>query len=156
MRVVVDTNIAFSAILNTNSRIAGILLGPSRNLNFYATGHLLSELEEHREKLMKLSGYSVAEMDMVTQLVISRIRLIDVRLIPKKQYAKAFDLTHDIDVDDTEFVALAEHAKAMFWSGDRRLVNGLRKKGWTRCITTDELFKRVTDTGRNPKKSSGD
>jgi predicted nucleic acid-binding protein len=152
MRIVVDTNIAFSAILNTNSRIAGILFRPSKNVNFYPTEHLSYEIAEHRDRLLKLSGYTDAELDTVTQLVLSHIRLIDVRLIPRKQYAKAYELTHDIDVDDAEFVALAEHSKASFWSGDKRLVNGLRKKGWTRCVTTDELFERLTGSERRTKK----
>ncbi len=34
MRVVVDTNIAFSAILNSNSRISKIILQPKSKLNF--------------------------------------------------------------------------------------------------------------------------
>ncbi|MBD3750124.1 MAG: hypothetical protein IE931_11580 [Sphingobacteriales bacterium] len=48
MRIVVDTNIVFSAILNTNSQIAKILLQPRSKLNFYATQHLLSEINEHK------------------------------------------------------------------------------------------------------------
>jgi len=32
MRIVVDTNIAFSAILNTNSKIARILLQPTMDV----------------------------------------------------------------------------------------------------------------------------
>ncbi|MBE9460647.1 PIN domain-containing protein [Dyadobacter subterraneus] len=47
MRIVVDTNIAFSAILNTNSRIAQILLLPKSRLNFYSTEQLLTEISEH-------------------------------------------------------------------------------------------------------------
>jgi len=34
MRIVVDTNIAFGAILNTNSKIASILLYPKSKFNF--------------------------------------------------------------------------------------------------------------------------
>lgn len=44
MRVVVDTNIAFSAILNTNSKISRIILLPKSKLNFYSTGQLDQEL----------------------------------------------------------------------------------------------------------------
>lgn len=45
MRIVVDTNIAFSAILNTNSKIARILLQPKRKLNFYSTEQLSREIK---------------------------------------------------------------------------------------------------------------
>ncbi len=36
MRVVIDTNIAFSAILNTNSKISKIILQPKSKLNLYS------------------------------------------------------------------------------------------------------------------------
>lgn len=53
MRIIVDTNIAFSAILNTNSIFARIILQPKTKLNFYSTDLLLIEIDEHKEKLKK-------------------------------------------------------------------------------------------------------
>jgi predicted nucleic acid-binding protein len=58
MRIVVDTNIVFSAIVNTNSRIARILLQPRTKLNFYSTDQLLNEILEHKGKLRKIATYS--------------------------------------------------------------------------------------------------
>ena len=51
MKIVVDTNIAFSAILNTNSIISRIFLQPKSNFNFYSTDLLLLEIEEHKDKI---------------------------------------------------------------------------------------------------------
>ena len=52
MWIVVDTNIVFSNILNTDNKIADMLLPPKSNLNFYSTEQLLSEIKEHRTKYM--------------------------------------------------------------------------------------------------------
>lgn len=49
MRIVVDTNIVFSAILNSKSKIARILPQPKSTLNFYSTEQLLREIQEHKE-----------------------------------------------------------------------------------------------------------
>ena len=141
MRIVVDTNIAFSAILNTNSKIARIFLQPKSRLNFYSTEQLLSEIEEHKAKLQKISKYSDLELNRAILLITNRIRFINVKLIPRGIYQKAATLTFDVDIDDTEFVALTEHAKAKLWSGDKELFQGLRKKKWNKIITTDELNK---------------
>ena len=140
MRIVVDTNIAFSAILNTNSRIARIFLQPKTKLNFYSTEQLLTEIYSHTDKLRKISKYTDVELRNAVMLITDRIRFINAGLIPKEIYKRAEALTIDIDVDDTEFVALAEHIKGRFWSGDKKLLKGLREKKWTKAIMTDELY----------------
>lgn len=143
MRVVVDTNIAFSAMLNTDSRIARILLQPRNSITFYSTEQLSQEIEEHKEKIKKISSYSEDEFIRIKSLVTNRIRFINVRLIAKESYAFAESLTNDIDVDDTEFVALTEHMKGKLWSGDKALEKGLKRKGWNRLVTTAELFEKT-------------
>ena len=50
MRVVVDTNIVFSAILNSDSKISKIILQPKSKLNLYSTDQLEYELAEHWNK----------------------------------------------------------------------------------------------------------
>ena len=52
MRIVIDTNIVFSAILNTNSKIAQILLQPGSKVNFYATEQLLKEIASTKDMLV--------------------------------------------------------------------------------------------------------
>lgn len=109
MRIVIDTNIAFSAILNTNSKISRIILQPKSKLNLYSTEHLELELHEHWIKLKKVSKYSDTVLHKTSALIISKILFINVEFIPKELFIKAEDLTTDIDIDDTEFVALTEH-----------------------------------------------
>jgi predicted nucleic acid-binding protein len=143
VRVVVDTNIVFSAILNTNSKISRIILQPKSRLNLYSTSQLEYELAEHWGKLKKISKYSDIELQQVSSLIISRIRFINVELIPEKLFIKAEKLTRDIDIDDTEFVALTEHVRGRLWTGDKELIKGLRKKNWDYPLSTDELYKLI-------------
>lgn len=140
IKIVVDTNIVFSAILNTNSNIANVLLKPDSNFSFYSTSQLHTEIENHRSKIKKLSGYSDGELNRIIELVYQRIKFIDIGLIPKENYRMAVELTSNIDIDDTEFVALAEFIKGKFWSGDKKLISGLTKKGWGLLISLKELL----------------
>jgi predicted nucleic acid-binding protein len=143
MRVVIDTNIAFSAILNTNSKISKIILQPKSKLNLYSTKQLELELAEHWTKLKKISKYSEIDLHKTATLITSKIRFINVELIPRILFTKAEKLTSDIDIDDTEFVALTEHIRGKLWTGDKELIKGLKSKKWDKLISMDELYKII-------------
>ena len=140
MRIVIDTNIVFSSILNSNSKLARILLLPKSRFNFYSTEQLLAEIEQHKHKIKALTDFSDVELERIIKMITNKIRFINVRLISKENYQLAEALTKDIDEDDTEFVALTEQIKGKLWSGDKELQKGLIQKGWNKFITTDELF----------------
>ncbi|MEQ9098679.1 MAG: PIN domain-containing protein [Imperialibacter sp.] len=143
MRIVVDTNIVFSALLNADSRIARIILQPRSGLNFYSTHHLLTEIESHREKLRQLAGYTQEQYDDVFAQISNRIKILDVRLIPVALMKNALHLTRDVDVDDTEFIALTDHIKGKLWSGDKALISGMQAKGWDKFILSKDLLEIV-------------
>jgi predicted nucleic acid-binding protein len=143
MRVVVDTNIVFSAVLNTNSKIAKIILKPHSGLNFYATETLRDELFEHKNKLKKIAGYSETDFLKLSSLIISRVKFINVGFIPAKVLTKAASMMMSIDIDDTEFIALTEHVKGLLWTGDKNLVKGLSRVGWDKIISTNSLYLQI-------------
>ncbi|NBC82734.1 MAG: hypothetical protein GVY19_05060 [Bacteroidetes bacterium] len=143
MRIVVDTNIVFSAILNTDSNIAQIIMQPKTRLNFYSTEKLRFEINEHRDKILKLTDYSDHELNRMISLLTNKIRFININLISKDIYNKAENLTSDIDIDDCEFIALTDHIKGKFWSGDKRLIKGLLTKKWDKFIGTEDIYKLI-------------
>jgi predicted nucleic acid-binding protein len=140
MRIVRDTNIVFSAILNTQGKLSRIILQPKSRLNLYTTSFLYQELSKHKAKLISISKYSEIEFQRAFDLITQKIKIINFDLIPKKYYEIAYKLTSDIDENDIEFVALAEHIKAKLWTSDHALIKGLKKKNWNRIITTKELY----------------
>ena len=141
MRIVIDTNIIFSAILNSNSKISKIILHPKSKFHFYSTNILEQELIKHKSKLLKLTNYSESELSFMIRLFLSKIKLIDVEIIPTKLLINAENLTYDVDIDDTEFIALTNHISGKFWSGDKELIRGLSHKNWKKFISTNELYK---------------
>ena len=147
MRIVVDTNIAFSAILNTNSKIAQIILQPKSRLNFYSTDLLIDEIQEHRTKLKHLANLTDLDLNRSISLIVRKIRFIDAKLIPVNVLISAQKLLTDIDIDDTEFVALADHIHGKLWSGDKVLQEGLKQKKWTKFISTTELYAKIYKIG---------
>ncbi len=145
MKIVVDTNIVFSALLNTESSIAKILLHHNKNVEFYSSGFLKTEIRNHWQKLLKLTNLSEESLIELEELVTQRITFIDERLIPKKTFLDAQKLLKDIDENDSIFVALNDLLKGHLWTGDKQLYTGLKSKNYNRILFTQEVTKLIDE-----------
>jgi predicted nucleic acid-binding protein len=141
VKFVVDTNIAFSAILNTESTIGDLVMNSRGVLEFHACDTLRSELKKHRPKLLELSNMSEEQLDQSIFQITSCLTFTNEALIPFDFWAKAANLVRDVDMNDIAFVTLAEFLGIKLWTGDKELMKGLARKGYTNFITTDELYK---------------
>jgi predicted nucleic acid-binding protein len=145
MNIVIDTNIFFSGMLNTNSQIANIILGTQKSINFYSVQHLQIEIQQHASKLQNLAGYSDMEFSRIYDIFASRIKFINEQLIPSEILKGAYNLCYDIDEDDIIFIALTEFINGYLWSGDKKLKQGLINKNWNKFISTSDIFQYLKD-----------
>ena len=63
MKIVVDTNIVFSALLNPVSTISDLILNSSQSFDFYSPTSILSELRNNQQKLLKISCLKESELE---------------------------------------------------------------------------------------------
>lgn len=140
MKFVVDTNIAFRAVLNTESKIGDLIMNSHGILEFHACDTLRSELKKHRPKLLELSKMSEEQLDQSEYQITNCLAFTNEALIPYEFWIKAANLVRDVDMDDIAFVTLSEFLSIKLWTGDKELMKGLAKKGYTNFITTDELY----------------
>ena len=140
IKIVVDTNIVFSGILNSTSGIGKTLINPSKHFEFYSCDFLRVELFKHRKKILSHAKISEEELKELESLITHNINFINEILIPEKIIHSTELLLKDIDINDTTFVALTILLKAKLWSGDNKLVKGLRKKNFNNLISTNELY----------------
>jgi predicted nucleic acid-binding protein len=140
VKIVVDTNIVFSAMLNSTSRIAQILITSKTHFQFYSCGFLKTELTRHQKKLQKLTRLTLEELEELQQLITENITFIHEGLLPEKTVIATETLLKDIDINDTLFVALSKNLKAKLWTGDKELIKGLKNKKFKDVITTGELL----------------
>lgn len=141
MIIVVDTNIVFSAILNTNSAIGDLILNSGKIFQFRSCNYLIKELDNHWEKLKKISNLSNSELSETRHLIYKNIVFIGEQQIPSQYRINAYELVKDIDVKDVAFIALNEFQKSILWTGDKILINGLKRKGYDSIISTKDLIK---------------
>ena len=149
MKIIVDTNIVFSAILNSNSRIGKILLNSKAHFQFFTCHYLRIEIKRHRNKLLKLTKLSEDQLSELQELITQHITFIDERLIPQDLLVKIETQLKAIDPDDTIFVALAKHLEGKLWTGDLQLYNGLKAKRFKDIILTSELSLLLDDLERD-------
>lgn len=148
MRIIVDTNIVFSAILNSNSRIGKILLNSKAHFQFYSCNYLRTEIQRHHSKLLKLTKLTESKLDELKGLITHNITFIDERLLPQELLLKTEILLKSIDPNDTPFVALTKHLEGRLWTGDMQLYNGLKSKRFKEIILTAELSLLLDDLER--------
>ncbi|WP_153795841.1 PIN domain-containing protein [Foetidibacter luteolus] len=145
MKIIVDTNIVFSAILNSNSRIGKILLHSKDHFQFFTCSYLKVEIQRHRNKLLKITKLTEELLLELEELVTQHITFIDERLIPQDLLIKTEAQLKSIDPDDTVFVALTKHLEGKLWTGDMQLYNGLKAKRFKDIILTSELSLLLDD-----------
>lgn len=129
MRVVVDTNIAFSALAAGCDDLAVRLLSPAE-VEFYASRFLLAELFKHKDRLLAATRLPEEKLIEAFHELIEALRLIEAASIPIGIWMQARRLCDGVDLKDTPFVALALHLDAQLWTDDQELKTGLRAKGF--------------------------
>ena len=85
---------------------------------------------------------SIEQVDMSIRQVLKNIDLISPEAISELHWDSAFQLTSDIDEKDMPFVATAFGIGGIVWTGDKKLINGLRKKDFQDIISTSELIEQ--------------
>jgi predicted nucleic acid-binding protein len=145
MKIIVDTNIVFSAILNSNSRIGKILLNAKEHFQFFTCNYLKAEIQRHRNRILKIAKLTEEQVLELEELVTQHITFIDERLIPQDLLIKTEAQLKSIDPDDTIFVALTKHLEGKLWTGDMQLYNGLKAKRFKDIILTSELSLLLDD-----------
>ena len=130
MVVVIDTNIVFSMLLAKGLQLRESLFDERRE--FYAPNFVMVEIFEKKEKLLKYSRLSETELYELMYRIFGRIKFVNEYAISRGSKTKAYELCKGIDEDDTPIIALAIELDGEVWTGDKVLVEGLKKKGFDR------------------------
>ena len=144
MKIVVDTNIVFSAILNSSGHIGRILIYPRQRFEFYSCDFLKEEIKNHYDKLKRLTALDDEPLNELINLCTKRIQFINHSILPPKDWNFAANLLAKSDLKDAPFLALSKHLKARLWTGDKQLHRSLAKQGFQHyTIATSSLLNRI-------------
>lgn len=143
VKLVVDANILFSAVLKNDGVVAETFRAVSDLGTLIAPAYIADELIRLRPKMARAAGRTTDEVERLQRWTLSQVKLIAEDVISQKHWIKAVELVGNVDENDTPYVALALAYRCPIWTGDKKLVTGLRKKGFELVMTTEELRKKL-------------
>ena len=140
-KIIVDTNIIFSCLLNSQGTIGDIIFNSENILSFYSNQYMHFEIRKHWNKLLKVSKLTDTDLQTGYDKMLTKLTFINEELIPITDWKKAENLVIDIDLDDTDFVALTRYLKGGLWTGDQLLYDGLKAKRFRTVYNTRDMIK---------------
>jgi len=140
VKIVVDANIIFSGILNSNGKIGDLLINSYPLFSFIAPNFLRTEIYSQYDKLLKISKLTLEQLFEAEYHIYKSITFISEEQVSEKKWLFANELVYDIDPKDIVYIAFAQQFNCKLWTGDKELINGLAKKEYHNILTTDDLF----------------
>jgi predicted nucleic acid-binding protein len=121
-KIIVDTNIIFSCLLNSQGTIGDLLFNSDNIFDFYSSQYMRFEIRKHWNKLKKISKLTDVEIETAYDKMLTKPTFINEELILQSDWQKAETLVSGIDIDDADFVALTRYLKGSLWTGDKPLI----------------------------------
>ncbi len=140
-KIIVDTNIIFSCLLNSQGTIGDLIFNSVNVFDFYSNNYLRFEIRKHWNKLKKISGLTDGELETAYDKLLTKLTFINEELIPQSDWEKAETMSSDIDIDDSDFVALTRFLKGGLWTGDKPLYDGLKAKRFRAVYNTQDMIR---------------
>ena len=140
MKIVVDANIVFSGILNSNGKIGDLLINSCPFFSFIAPDFLRAEIHIHYDKLLKISKLALEQLLESEYHIYKSVTFVSEEQISEESWVFASELVADIDPKDIVYIAFARQFDCKLWTGDKKLIDGLAKKNYHNIWTTDDLF----------------
>ena len=139
MNLVVDTNIIISLLITPSGTIADLIFNKLNKSYLVSPRFMFDELLDKSRKIQKITGYTSKDLTELFYIIRETIEFIDDELITIENQKKAWQLVQDIDKKDLMFVALSLQTDYRLWTGDLKLIKGLKKKGFINITDTNEL-----------------
>ena len=140
-KIIIDTNIIFSCLLNSQGTIGDLIFNSEEIFEFYSNQYMRLEIYKHWNKLLKISKLTELELETAYDKMLPKLTFINEEIIPQSDWKQAETLVADIDLDDSDFVALTKFLKGSLWTGDKPLYIGLKAKRFKTIYNTNDMIK---------------
>lgn len=136
MRIVIDSNVLFSALIR-NSFTRRLIL--EYDGLFLFPEFIFEEMENHKQELLQKSKMDEKDFNDLLELILRKVVIVPKEVLDP-HYNEAYGLAKDIDVNDVLFFACAlAYQNSVIWSDDK----ALKRQSKVRVINTKEMAKFI-------------
>ena len=139
MIIVVDTNIKVSASVDSKSELFSLIIDNSTKIDFVTPEFSLKEIQLNRENIYRKAKKYLAIFKSNLQYLLSHITVLSDDELTETNIQDADNLSNKIDMDDTIFIAFSLALNCLLWTGDRQLMNGVKRAGFQHIISKKEF-----------------
>lgn len=136
---IVDANVLISIMISGKSYYKPILTF----FNFYTPDFVFEEIEKYKLTILEKTRLNLQEFQRFTFFVFNKVSVIPRIVISNDAIEKALELTHDVDIKDLSYVALAIELDYVLLTRDKHLVKGVKKKGFRKIMTFEDFLTSV-------------
>jgi predicted nucleic acid-binding protein len=137
MRIILDSNIILSALIKSG-KTRTILTTPTNE--FYTIEFAIQEIRKYKTLVLKKSGLTKEEFEIMLSLIMDNIQIIEKQLI-KSKINEAKKLMEKIDPKDVPILACAlAIPNDGLWSNDKHL----KKQPKAKVYNTKEIIDVIT------------
>ena len=139
MKVVVDSNIIISGLINSAGTEFALLANRNNVMEFFSSRLIITETSKRFKQISSFTKNDESEIKLQFYNIIDTFKVIDESKIDHKNLDKGALLIKNLDRNDYLFLAVTIHCNALLGTGDMKLFRGLRRKGFNNIISTREL-----------------
>ena len=134
-KYVIDANILFSALIGSRTFYLDVI----KNFDLYTPDFVLKEIEKYEALILKKTRLTKPELNSFLIRLFKGITILPAIVIDKESRKEAFELCRGVDEKDTPYIALAIQLDIPLLTNDKKLFNGLKKKGFSNIILFEEI-----------------
>jgi predicted nucleic acid-binding protein len=133
---VVDANVLISILISGKASYKPILTF----LDFFTPDFALEEIEKYKPVIFEKSRLNPDELRYFTFFVFNEITVAPNFVIGDEAIIKATELVSNIDIKDVSYVALSIQLDTVLLTRDKKLVQGLKRKGFRKVMLFEEFL----------------
>jgi predicted nucleic acid-binding protein len=143
MTIIVDASIIISALFNPAGKEAAFIFDYAEKLDFVAPDLMYKEVLSKKNKIIDNSHHTETTFVESVELLTTNISIFSIYKYDPEILKVAEQLTYSIDKKDTQYIALTILLEGLFWTGDLKLLRGLKRKGFNQIITTLDFLQII-------------